>query len=124
MAYNPNAFKMPALLTGRAGEVSSVVHWPLRDSQVRRLGSDSDLDGATDCLIHFDKIKAGGTYNARRVHYNGRFFIKYYRAPLGRVFIGGALVFDVLDVVTRVYWRSEMSERESEALAARVQESS
>lgn len=115
MVYNPNAYRMPNVLTGVAGEIESVMHWPLTDGQLRQMGRTGQLDGATDCLLAFDQIKAGGKYNTRRVRYNGRFYIEYGRAQSGRVYIAGALSWRVLDVVTRVYWRREYDERESEA---------
>ena len=116
MAYSKDAFIMPALLTGLPGEVSGVVHWPLSDAQLVRLARGKGHEGATDCIVHFDRIKAGGKYNARRVHYNGRFFVRYHRGVGGVVPIGGALAFRVLDVVTRVYMCDDV-EREIEAFS-------
>ena len=116
MAYSKDAFIMPAMLTGLPGEVSDVSHWPLRAAQLVHLARGRGHVGSTDCIVHFDKIKAGGMYNARRVHYNGRFYVKYHRGVGGVVPIGGALAFRVLDVVTRVY-TCDAVEREVEALS-------
>lgn len=115
MVYNRNAHKMPGVLTGAAGEIESVLHWPLTDGQLRQMNRTGQLDGATDCLLAFDRIKAGGKYNTRRVRYDGRFYVEYGRSARGRVYIAGALSWHVLDVVTRVYWRREHDEREREA---------
>jgi hypothetical protein len=57
--------------------------------------------GWCDVVIELvEPIRLGGTYNTRRVRYDGRFYITYN----GRnVYLGGALVFDVFDAVTHVY---------------------
>lgn len=106
MAYNPNAQLMPAVLTGAPGEVLSVTHWPLSARGLERAGI-----GATDCLIHFDRIKAGGRWNSRRVYYGaGGFYVHFYRAQGGRVYIAGGLALRVFDCVTYVH-EAERDER-------------
>ena len=97
-----------AVLDGSDGQVLSVLHWPLTKGQARRAwrGSPHYKD-ACDCLIHFDKVRAGGQHNARRVRYDGRnYYVRYGTLADGtprKVWIDGPLLADVLRVVTCVY---------------------
>lgn len=80
-----------------ACDVESVLQWPLGSVKT---GSASG-ENWTDCLIAFvDAIRVGGAYNSRRVRYDGAFYIVHNGRRVG---IGGALVFDVLDVAAHVY---------------------
>ena len=91
-----------AVLDGSEGQVLSVLHWPLTNGQARRAwrGSPHYRD-ACDCLIHFDKVRAGGQHNARRVRYDGRNY--YVTIRNVKVWIDGDLLARVLRVVTCVY---------------------
>ena len=97
-----------AVLDGSDGQVSSVLHWPLTKGQARRAwrGSPHYKD-ACDCLIHFDRVRAGGQHNARRVRYDGRnYYVRHGTLSDGtprKVWIDGPLLADVLRVVTCVY---------------------
>ena len=108
MAYRKDAMLMPEVLTGRAGEVSRVSQWPLREAQmVRARKGHARYVDVCDALIHFDQIVAGGKHNARRVRYDGRnYYVRYGTLADGtprKVWIAGDLLADVLRVVTCVY---------------------
>ena len=71
--------------------------WPLGAVTTRRAAGEN----WTDCLIELvPEIRLGGRHNSRRVRYDGRFYITHNGR---RVQIGGALVFDVLNVASHVY---------------------
>lgn len=121
MAYRKDAFPMPYELTGAPGEVLSVNQWPISPLRFNllRQGRAPDLDGATDCVIHFDRIRAGGRWNGRRVHYDGRLFVHYSRARFGRVYISGALLWEVLECVSCVYTIDSGEDVKEKVYAAR-----
>ena len=102
-----------AVLDGSDGQVLSVLHWPLTKGQARRAwrGSPHYKD-ACDCLIHFDRVRAGGQHNARRVRYDGRNY--YVTIRNVKVWIDGPLLADVLRVVTCVYGVRGQKRKEDE----------
>ena len=108
MAYHANAMPMPDVLTGSGGQIKSVLHWPLSKAQAKRAWRGSPVyTDACDVIIHFDKIRAGGAHNARRVRYDGfRYYVRYGTLDDGtpnKVTIDGDLLARVLRVVTCVY---------------------
>lgn len=87
--------RMPEIVTSDV--VTGVMSWPLGNVKTHT----SAGEGWTDCLLMFvDEIRLGGKYNSRRVRYDGAFYIMHNGRRVG---IGGALVFDVLDVASHVY---------------------
>lgn len=108
MAYRKNALTMPAILTGAPGEVATVTHWPLSPRHERQAGMRvARFVGATDVIVHFARIAAGGRYNSRRVYQgeDGRLYVHYYRGEGGRVYIAGRLAEDVKEKLQYVYGR-------------------
>ena len=65
-----------------------------------------------DAIIHFDRIAAGGKYNARRVRYDGRNY--YVTIRNVKVWIDGDLLARVLRVVTCVYGVRGQKRKEDE----------
>ena len=119
MAYRKDAMLMPDVLTGRAGEVYRVSQWPLRGAQmVRAWKGHARYKDVCDAIIHFDRIAAGGKYNARRVRYDGRnYYVRHGTLPDGtprKVWIDGPLLADVLRVVTCVYGVRGQKRKEDE----------
>ena len=108
-----------AVLDGSDGQVLSVLHWPLTKAQARRAWRGSlHYRDACDCLIHFDKVRAGGQHNARRVRYDGRnYYVRYGTLADGtprKVWIDGDLLARVLRVVTCVYGVRGQKRKEDE----------
>ena len=119
MAYRKDAFTMPYELTGAPGEVLSVTQWPISPLRFNRIRLGQVPDGATDCVIHFDRIKTGGKHNARRVYYDGRLFVHWHKARFGRVYISGALLWEVLECVSYVYTLDDGDDVKKKVYAAR-----
>ena len=113
----------PDVLTGAPGEVESVQQWPMTDGQLF-INEHKGIIGATDCLIHFDKIRVGGTYNSRRPRiHDGMAYV----TVRGRcVPLGGALLEQVQATATRVYdvnaYSKEQAQRVQEEQAALADE--
>ena len=111
-----------SVLDGSEGQVLSVLHWPLTQAQARRAWRGSlHYRDACDCLIHFDKVRAGGQHNARRVRYDGRnYYVRHGTLPDGtprKVWIDGPLLADVLRVVTCVYGVRGQKRKEDENIS-------
>lgn len=88
-----------------AGDVASVLQWPLGSIKTK----SADGEGWTDCLLVFvDDIRTGGAHNSRRVRYDGRFYITYNNV---KRYVTGALVWQVLDVASHVYGIDEESDK-------------
>ena len=105
-----------SVLDGREGQVLSVLHWPLTKAQARRAWRGSlHYRDACDCLIHFDKVRAGGQHNARRVRYDGRNY--YVTIRNVKVWIDGPLLARVLRVVTCVHGVRGQKRKEDENIS-------
>ena len=71
--------------------------WPLGQVKTNMCAGE----GWTDCVLQIeDAIRLGGKYNARRVRYDGRFYITHNGR---RVYIVGMLQLDVFECVGHIY---------------------
>lgn len=117
-ATRASTFAMPDVLTGAEGEVAQVSQWPMTASQLWHLAGSPNDGQMTDCLLHLDKIRIGGTHNARRVRQHDG--VTYIIVRGRCVPLGGELFERVNSVITCVFdsnkWADiERAEQEAQA---------